>query len=81
MPKNKVIQGALQSTLSCYEFLRSKTRSFQRLGVLTETFVFFPTVMPPGFCSHFNSKPLTGTDRGICTNLTVRIPTLETCLI
>jgi len=27
-----------------YEFLRSKTRSFQRLEVLTETFVFFPTV-------------------------------------
>ena len=64
-----------------YEFLRSKTRSFQRLEVLTETFVFFPTVTPPCFCSHFNSKPSPSTDRGISTNLTVRIPTLETCPI
>jgi len=64
--------------LQChYEFLRSKTRSFQRLEVLTETFVFFPTVTP----SHFNSKPSPSTDRGISTNLTVRIPTVETCPI
>ena len=35
--------------VTSYEFLRSKTHSFQRLEVLRGTFVFFPTVTPLAF--------------------------------